>query len=103
MEYPVIILALLGVLALVIFVYTDRYRDLKRDYDILFKNYQDTLGMNYDYQKAEVELREKNRELMKQLNEKQNVSRETSYNKSYGMPDVVDWINQQYPPSQEDK
>ena len=50
------------------------------------------------------ELLEKNREFMKQLNAKQeNVSRETSYNKSYGIPEVVDWINSQYPPSQEDK
>ena len=44
------------------------------------------------------ELADKNRELMKQLNAKQqNVSRETSYNKSYGLPEVVDWVNQNYP------
>ena len=43
------------------------------------------------------ELVEKNRTLMKQLNEKENVSRETSYNKSYGLPEVVDWTNQQFP------
>ena len=44
------------------------------------------------------ELAAKNRELMKQLNAKQeNVSRETSYNKSYGLPEVMDWYNQNYP------
>ena len=48
-------------------------------------------------QEQTADLAAKNRELMKQLNEKQNVSRETSYNKSHGLPEVVDWINQNYP------
>ena len=45
------------------------------------------------------ELAAKNRDFMKELNRKQkeNVSRETSYNKSYGLPEVVDWTNQQFP------
>ena len=44
------------------------------------------------------ELLDMHKDLMKQLNAKQeNVSRETSYNKSYGLPEVVDWVNQNYP------
>ena len=44
------------------------------------------------------ELLDMNKGLMKQLNAKQeNVSRETSYNKSYGLPEVTDWINKNYP------
>lgn len=49
-------------------------------------------------QKQMADIAEINRELMKQLNEKQdNVSRETTYNKSYGIPEVMDWYDRQYP------
>ena len=55
------------------------------------------LNEQKERQEQTADLAAKNRELMKQLNEKQNVSRETSYNKSYGLPEVVDWVNQNYP------
>jgi len=43
---------------------------------------------------------EKENEKLKALVEKykaQDVSRETTYNKSYGMPEVVDYFNARYP------
>ena len=56
------------------------------------------LNMNNVLKKQHIdELVEKNRSLMKQLNAKEDVSRETSYNKSYGLPEVMDWYDQNYP------
>ena len=62
--------------------------------------YKEIAKINQDHKERQAQTEDimaKNRELMKELNAKQNVSRETSYNKSYGLPEVVDWVNQQYP------
>ena len=97
----IMILALAGICGMIgYFVGLDKH--VKENSSLRMRNAEQRMELDERNRRIE-ELIDSNREYMKQLNEKQqNVSRETSYNKSYGMPEVVDWINQQYPPTRED-
>ena len=72
-----------------------RYEDLREQW----KNHVETTNKTKQKLWEEIEEISAENDRMKKIiekYEKDNVPRETGYNKSYGTPEVIDWINQQY-------
>lgn len=94
--YVMTIITMIVVIAAVLVFYLQyhKYQILDKDYDRTldnWKEYTEKTNEQKQYFWTEIEkLKKENKEL-----KEQNVSHET-FNKSYGTPEVVDWLDQQY-------
>jgi len=94
LSYTTVYFAAVGIIALLMIILivheigkragVKMERDRLMSYTSKLVDDNETLKTNNDYLRAKLEEKE------------QNVSRETSYNKSYGDPEITRWIDQRY-------
>lgn len=103
------------VLAIVVFLFSifihlqqRAYKELDKGYEYTLDSWQEHIHKsNKEKQGLWTEIEEMKREneklkaIIERYEKEKNVPRETSYNPSYGIPEVVDWINQNYKDGEE--
>ena len=95
LSYTTVYFAAVGIIALLmiilIFHEIGKRAGVKMERDRLMSY---TSKLVDDKQELEAEVNQLSKEIIKLRNK--DVSRETSYNKSYGDPEITRWINQRY-------
>ena len=91
----ILFIAAVMVAGVIIHLQEKKYQSLNESYTKLLDHWQTYLNKtNQEKQSLWTEIEELEKE-NKELKE-QNVSRETTYNKSYGTPEVINWVEQNY-------